>query len=55
MTRTVRDNALILNAMVDDKTKRVDYTSELSAGVRGLRIRVVRAFFGVGTRLRIRK
>jgi aspartyl-tRNA(Asn)/glutamyl-tRNA(Gln) amidotransferase subunit A len=58
MTRSARDAALVLNAMLGfdprDSTSveraPEDYTRELDAGIRGLRIGVPREFFGSGLR-----
>jgi aspartyl-tRNA(Asn)/glutamyl-tRNA(Gln) amidotransferase subunit A len=47
MTRTVRDNALVLNAIAGGKSQ--DYTRELDLGVAGLRIGVIRHFFETDT------
>ena len=56
LTRTVEDAALVMNAIAghdaNDSTSiprpAVDYTDGLTAGVRGLRIGVVREYFGEG-------
>ena len=56
LTRTVEDAALVMNAIAghdaNDSTciprPAVDYTDGLTAGVRGLRIGVVREYFGEG-------
>ncbi len=56
LTRTVEDAALVMNAIAghdaNDSTSiprpAVDYTEGLTAGVRGLRIGVVREYFGEG-------
>ena len=56
LTRTVEDAALVMNAIAghdaNDSTSiprpAVDYTNGLTAGVRGLRIGVVREYFGEG-------
>ncbi len=45
LTRTVRDNAMLLNVIADHPNREDDYTSGLSQGLRGLRIGIIRHFF----------